>query len=116
MFVADRDAFVRPSFNPSLRATTRDHPTDDGRPIWDDAAGTYRPPHPGEPLYDSYLKATEHFVGYTTPGFGCPQDADACAPKSLPKTFSFSFSHLYLSSLHQELERCVSKGLRRAAR
>ena len=78
VFVADRDTFVRPSFNPSLRATTRDHPTDDGRPIWDDAAGTYRPPHPGEPLYDSYLKATENFVGYATPGFGCPEDP--CAP------------------------------------
>ena len=85
VFVADRDAFIRPSFNPSLRTTTRGLPTDNGRPIWDASNGTYRAPLSNESLYGSYQAATEDFFGFTTMGFGCPQDTDPCAPGSCAK-------------------------------
>ncbi len=71
VFVADRDAFVRPSFNPSMRRTTVELPTQNGRPIWSPkkkGTGSYRPPNPGEPLYAAYIKATENFLGYTDNG------------------------------------------------
>ena len=76
VFVADRDAFVRPSFNPSMRRTTESLPTQNGRPIWSPkkkGTGSYRPPNPDEAIYDAYIKATENFIGYI--GVGDPDTA-----------------------------------------
>jgi hypothetical protein len=71
IFVAERDAFVRPSFNPCLRAQTRSEQTADGRPIWDADAGTYRFPERGEvppagtgPSFEAFEAATADFEGY----------------------------------------------------
>jgi hypothetical protein len=74
VFVADRDAFVRPSFNPSMRRTTERLPTQNGRPIWsvEKGVGSYRAPTADEPLYDAYITATADFVGYTDNGRNNP--------------------------------------------
>lgn len=71
IFVAERDAFVRPSFNPCLRAGTEFEQTADGRPIWDADEGTYRfpeadevPPEGTGPSFAAFEAATTDFEGY----------------------------------------------------
>jgi hypothetical protein len=67
VLVADRDAFVRPSFNPSVRVSTSDLYTDNGIPMWKAADETYRFPVEGEALFDAYQDATAGFRGFIPP-------------------------------------------------
>ena len=67
VFVAERSAFIRPSFNP----TTGDGPgTAGGRPGWDPSISQYRFPGPNEgprwdgPSYEAFLEETMNFVGF----------------------------------------------------
>ena len=70
VLIADRDAFVRPSFNPSMRAHVPGglH-TDNGKPWWDDEFlaecssdyGSYNYPPENHALYQAFLEATENF-------------------------------------------------------
>ena len=61
VFIADRDAFVRPSFNPSLREETGSYITHNGIPMWN--GERYAFPEQSDVLYTSYKDATDHFVG-----------------------------------------------------
>ena len=62
--VAERSAFVRPSYNPTVGPGTKSRPTHNGVPIWDAKLGRYRLAEPGEPTYEAQQEALEDFVGY----------------------------------------------------
>lgn len=64
VFIADRDAFVRPSFNPSLREETESYITHNGIPKWSWDWGKYVFPDQTDPIYTAYQDATDHFVGW----------------------------------------------------
>ncbi|MCP4834316.1 MAG: hypothetical protein GY895_06065 [Phycisphaera sp.] len=71
IFVVERDAILRPSYNPNPNRTTRAMPTANGKPIFDDQGpegSGYRFPRFGDEIWESYLDATEGdkpFVGYS---------------------------------------------------
>ncbi|MBC02636.1 MAG: hypothetical protein CMJ34_04945 [Phycisphaerae bacterium] len=71
IFVVERDAIIRPSYNPNPRRSSPALRTDDGRPIFDPKGPKgpgYRFPRPDDDLWDAYLDATEGakpFVGYS---------------------------------------------------
>ena len=62
--VADRSAFVRPSYNPTVGPGTKDKPTNNGIPIWDEDLGRYRLAQPGDPTYAAQQEILKDFVGY----------------------------------------------------
>ena len=70
VFVVERDALIRPSYNPNPRPDRPWLRTDDGEPIFDrDALGgpSYRFPRSNDEIWDSYIEATDGerpFVGY----------------------------------------------------
>lgn len=66
--IADRDSMIRPSFNPTVRPNSKDHPTHSGTPVWDADASTYRFANPEtEPaLFAEQFEATKSFIGYNT--------------------------------------------------
>ena len=67
VFVAERSAFIRPSFNPT---TGSGEGTAEGRPGWDPSIARYRFPNANEgpewngPSYQAFLEETMDFVGY----------------------------------------------------
>ena len=70
VFVVERDALIRPSYNPNPKRTTPGLPTGNGVPIFDPAApggASYRFPRSDDDIWRSYLEATDGerpFVGY----------------------------------------------------
>ncbi len=79
--VADRNAFVRPSYNPTVGPGTKDMPTDGGLPIWDDTLDppSYRLAVKGEPTYAAQQAILEDFVGYIYVDFPEPPDCQTGA-------------------------------------
>ena len=70
--IADRDAFVRPSYNPTVNPTTDGHVTDNGVPIWDAVSSSYRLAGPGDgPIYAAQQQAVDDFVGIRFDGTFC---------------------------------------------
>ncbi|MDG2032207.1 MAG: hypothetical protein P8J45_14505 [Phycisphaerales bacterium] len=64
--VGERDAFVRPSFNPTVGPGTKSMPTDNGVPIWDDQLHppSYRLAEKGDPTFEAQQAILEDFIGY----------------------------------------------------
>jgi hypothetical protein len=71
--VADRNSFVRPSYNPTVGPGTKTMPTDGGVPIW--AGDTYRLAEDGDPTYAAQQAILEDFVGYI---YTTSQDPNDC--------------------------------------
>ena len=66
--VADRSAFVRPSYNPTVIPAQEEPLARSGRPLWDAKLQRYRRARPWEPEWEVQQQALENFSAWNVDG------------------------------------------------